>query len=375
MKKIFIMIFMLHVFSNEGVLAQNSNAIIRTSFISQTWSIEDIDRSISEMTFPVEIIYPIRDNFNIQINHSPAVSNFGDTSLAGLSDTWIRSGFRFSNDRALFSVGLGIPTGKSELTLFESDLSSILSVNAFKFQLPVFGQGFTASAGLMYAYPINEKLTIGGGANFVLRNKYKINVASGNQLIASQYNPGEQIGINIGCDFLIIPNLRSNFDFIFSYYTTDKLTNSNDTTKFQSGPKYSFRGGLQYQVPYGYFWLTAFYRAKAKNETWDNQALVMIAEDKNSNITLREFELGAVITLSNVFSLLPGFEIRSYKENDFKKGQVDLYGGCIGYEFQMLENLTISMGAKLFFGQGELGNLLRNISGFELLARSQWKFK
>ncbi len=374
MKRFLILIFILRAFS--AILSgQPNNAIFRTGLINQIWRIEDIKHPISETTFPIEVIYPIQENFNIQVNHSPALSSFGDSSLSGISDTWIRSSYRFSDDRAMVSVGLGVPTGKTKLGFFESDVSAMLGLNAFKFQLPVFGQGFTISAGIMYALPINEKITVGGGANFVLRNKYKINIPQGNQLVSSEYNPGEQIGINLGCDYLIVPNLRTNFDFILGYYTTDKLMNSNDTTKFVSGPKYSFRGGLQYQVPIGYLWMMAFYRAKAKNETWDNQALVLVAEDKNTNITLRELEFGAIITLSKVFSLLPGIELRSYQENDYKKGQVDLYGGCLGYELQMLENLTLSMGAKFFFGQGEFMNSMRSLSGFELLVRTQWEFK
>jgi len=275
----------------------------------------------------------------------------------------------------MLSVGLGVPTGKTELGFFESDISMMLGVNAFKFQLPVFGQGFTASAGIMYALPINEKITVGGGANFVLRNRYKIKIPQAGQLVSSQYDPGEQIGVNLGCDYLIVPNLRSNFDFILGFYTTDKLMNSTDTTKYVSGPKISFRAGVQYQVPTGYLWMTAFYRAKAKNETWDNQALVLVTEDKNTNITLRELEFGAILKLSKAFSLLPGIEIRSYKENDYRKGQIDLYGGCLGYDLKMLENITLSMGAKLFFGDGELMNSLRRLSGFELLVRTQWEFK
>jgi len=374
MKQISILIIILFAF-NSILSGQTNNAILRTGLINQIWTIKYIKRPISETTFPIEVIYPIGENLNIQFNHSPAFSSFGDSTLSGISDTWIRSSYRFSEDRAMVSVGLGVPTGKTELGLFESDVSAMLGVNAFKFQLPVYGQGFTASVGIMYALPINEQLTVGGGANFVLRNKYKINIPQGNQLVSSQYDPGEQIGINLGCDCLPIPKLRTNFDFILGYYTTDKLMNSTDTTKYVSGPKYSLRAGLQYQVPVGYLWMMAFYRAKAKNETWDNQALVLVTEDKNTNITLRELEFGAILTLSKVFSLHPGIEIRSYQENDYKKGQVDLYGGCLAYELQMLENLTLSMGAKLFFGQGEFMNSMRSLSGFELLVRTQWEFK
>lgn len=372
MRRYFFVAFIIFMF-NGAISGQTQNGILRTGIISQTWSIERIKNPITEITFPIEVNYPIRENLNIQVDHIPAISSFGDTSLSGLSDTWIRSNYRFANDRALVSVGLGIPTGKTKLNFSEVDLSTKLSINAFKFQLPVFGQGLTLSSGIMYAQPINEKITVGGGINFVLRNEYKINVIENSQLVPSKYDPGEQIGISLGCDYLIIPDLHSSMDFIFSYYTPDKLTNSSKATKFVSGLKYCLKIGAQYQAAFGQLWMLAYYRGKAKNETWDYQALVLSSEDKNANITLRELALGAKIPLSKTFSILPTLEVRSYVENDFKKGGVDLFGAGFGYELQLIEKLSIQMGAKILVGYGEYINIIRDFSGFELLMGTQWK--
>ena len=363
MKRFSILIFMLLIFCGK-ILSQTHNGILRTGFVTQIWSLETLENPISESTFPIDIIYPVQENLNIQLSHSPAMSRFGSINLSGLSDTWIRSTYAFSNNRALVSAGLGLPTGKTRLNASEMNLSTLLSLNAFKFRMPVFGQGFTMSAGIMYAYPVNEKMTIGVGANYVFRGEYRYS-----QLLTNKYDPGDQIGVNMGFDYLIIPNLHSNFDFIFNYYTPDKLDN---TKMFASGAKFITKVGLQYQLTSGYLWMRAYHGSKAKNETWDGQALV--PDDKNYKITMRELELGARIALTEIIAILASTEVRSYAENDGKQRGVDLYGVGLGYELQMLERFGISMGAKLFSGDGEFKNSTQNFSGFELLLGTQWKF-
>lgn len=364
MKRCSILIFMLLIFCGK-LLSQTHNGILNTGFVIQIWSLETLENPVSETTFPIDITYSVQENLNIQFSHSPAMSRFGTINLSGLSDTWIRSTYAFSNNRALVSAGVGLPTGKTRLNASEMSLSTLLSLNAFKFRMPVFGQGFTMSAGIMYAYPVNENVTIGIGANYVFRGKYRYS-----QLLTNKYDPGDQIGINIGFDYLIIPNLQSNIDFIFNYYTADKL---NNTKMFTSGAKFITKIGLQYQLTSGYLWMRAYHGSKAKNETWNGQALV--PDDKNFNITIRELELGARYVLTEIIAILASTEVRSYKENDIKQGWVDLYGIGLGYELQMSERFGISMGAKLFFGDGEFMNSIQNFSGFELLLGTQWKFE
>ncbi len=353
---------MLLLLSGE-IFSQPNDGIFRSGIVIQKWTIENLKDPISEGTFPFEVIYPLRENLNVQINHSPAFSRFGDNGLSGLSDTWLRSTYTFLDNQAVASLGLGLPTGRTELDSSETNVSKLISQNALKFRLPVFGQGLTLSAGVMYVYSINEKMTIGAGVNYVFRGKYKYS-----KLVSDDYNPGDQFGLNLGLDYIIIPKLRSNVDFIFNYYTTDKL---NNTKMFLSGAKFSTKMGFQYQVSFGYLWLRAYYRSKAKNETWNGQALV--PDEKNNNITQKELDLGAKMGISDIFYLTVSGEVRSYSENEVKEGWVDLLGGGLRYELLMSEKLTISMGFKLFFGNGKFMNAIPNFSGIEFQVGTQWK--
>jgi len=363
MKKLFVAIFVF-VSLSGALLGQSNKGVLRTGFVYQIWALDNLNDPIAETTIPIEIIYSIRDNITVQFNHSPAMSNFGAVNLSGLSDTWIRGSYAFWDNRALVAIGLGLPTGKTELTVSEMSLTSMLSMNVFKFRMPVFGQGLTVSSGFMYAYPINEKVTVGAGINYVYRGKYQYS-----NLVNDTYDPGDQFGSNIGMDYLILPNLRSNIDLIVNYYSADRLAG---TKMFVSGVKFIVKADVQYQASFGYLWLRAYRGSKAKNETWNGQALV--PEDKNYNITQRELEIGARFPILRTLSILTSVEIRSYIENQLKQGWADLYGAGAGYELQMSNKLGIAMGFKFFIGDGEFKDTIPTFSGFELNFGTHWKF-
>ncbi len=367
MRKLLFSLIMLLIIHGR-ILSETPNGFIRTGYVAQMWSIETLKNPVSESTFPIEIIYPIRENLTIQLNHSPASSNFGGTKIARLSDTWIRSTYAILNNRALISIGVGLPTGKAELDTSETILIGYLSQNAFKFRLPVFGQGLTASAGFLYAYPLNTKITVGAGINYVLRGSYKYT-----KLLKDAYDPGDQIGANLGFDYLMLPNLRTNFDFVLSYYTADKIAK---TKMFVSGPKFCLKAGFKYHVRFGYLWMRSYYSTKSKNETWNDQALVLEPQDKNYNITLRELELGSKIGLLQMLSILLSGEFRSYVENDANQGGADIFGLGLGYELRASERFTISMVTKFFIGNGDFMEIepASKFTGFELGLATQYKF-
>jgi hypothetical protein len=363
MRKLFILTLILFIFPGE-ILSEPQGGILRSGIVIQKWTVEDLTDPISEGTFPIEFIYPIRDNLNIQINHSPALSRFGDYDLSGLSDTWIRSTFKLADNRTLFSAGIGLPTGKTKLDDSEMMMTGLLSQNALKFQLPVFGQGLTLSGGVMYAYPVNNQLTVGLGLNYVYRGSYKFS-----KLQSLEFNPGDQLGVNAGFDYIMSSRLRSNVDIVFNYYTADKV---EKTELFSSGPKLTLKAGFQYQVTFGSLWMRLHYRYRAKNETWDGQALV--PESKNSNVTQREVELGSKINLTEIIFLNVNGEIRSYVENESGSGWIDLFGAGLGYEVLFSPNFSLSMAFKLFFGDGDFATQNRYFSGTEFQINTQWKF-
>jgi hypothetical protein len=346
--------------------SQENNASLRTSFVFQQWDIEKVNDVISESTFPIEVNYPIGEKFSLQMNHFPALSKFGKNELAGLSDTWLRANYSFADEKALASIGIGIPTGKTELDSSEIILARLLSEQSLKFRLPVFGQGLTVSGGVMYALPVSEQFTIGAGLNFVIRNSYEFSTMN-----SVKYNPGEQFGINVGFDYMISDNLSCNMDFVYNYYTSDKM---KDDEIFTSGPRFSSKIGFIYQAKKSYYWFRIAYQAKAKNEIYNTLNSKLELESKNSNITIRELHVGGKYQISEKLMFSTVGEMRSYVENEYQHGWVDLYGGGFVGEYFLTETFSLFSGLKLFFGDAEFGGFNPTVKGFEIQIGSEWNF-
>jgi len=363
MYKIYFRVLIMTLLSGTLIAAPEGGKL-STGFVYQKWTIENVTNPVSEGTFPIEVIYPFMENLQVQVSHLPALSQFGDSTLAGLSDTWIRTSYSLMNNQLALSLGIGIPTGKTELDSTEILITQLISQNSFKFRLPVFGQGLTLSGGAMYARPVNDLLTVGIGVNYVFRGPYKFS-----KLSPFEYDPGDQIGGNIGVDYAFNPSLTTSFDCVYSHYFSDKL----DTTKvFTSGANFTLKFSTEYKVDFGDLWLSFFYRAKSRNETWDGQALS--PEAKNSNVTLRELELGSRFRLNEIVFINVLTELRSYAKNEYDTGSITIFGGGIGYDLVVARNFALSMGIKLFFGNGDLFNTNPSLTGNELHFGTQWYF-
>ena len=359
MKKILLLLLItpMTLFAQESYQGTSfKTGFIRSMVVFQNWKIDGIDDRIAEGSLPIFINLPVRENMSLQILHSPAISRFGDSELSGLSDTWLRGSYVFPNNRLMLSAGLGIPTGKTELTAEEAALSSIMSQNVFRFRTPVFGQGLTASAGFMYAFPLSDRFTMGSGLNFVFKNKYKIT-----ENMQDDFNPGEQMGVTLGGSYRFSSGLSIDLDFIYTYFMADKI---EDTEIFKAGNKYAVKGGLRYDGGRTMFLAVGRMRYSDKNDIWDGSALV--AEEKNSSLFQMELDAVYRIKFSPLYSLDLLFEGRSYIENEYLLGQADIFGGGLGNNIQLTENWGVNLGFKIFLGDAYYNGIVPNYSGNEL---------
>ena len=128
--RIYLLIFVLilcvtvSVFPQEEVLPIVRNTIISTGIDFQVWRIESSVSPITQVSFPVTIVMPLKPDFNLSISHTPSVSWwYTGSKLSGLSDTWVQGAYVFLDDKIMVDLGFGLPTGKTRLTNIEYELS------------------------------------------------------------------------------------------------------------------------------------------------------------------------------------------------------------------------------------------------------------
>lgn len=339
--------------------------LIRGQVVFQSFSIEDVDDPITELTLPVQINWPVNSNLNVQLNHSPASSRFGAYQINGLSDTYLKVNYLFLNGKGLFGVGLGLPTGITELEADEFTLSQILSNQAFRFQLPVYGQGFTANAGLAYAYEINKKAVIGLGAHFIFRNKYKPVENS-----VSDFDPGDQIGATLGVDFQINETTKFLLDGLYTYYLPDKV---RDREVFAAGAKISVSVGFLKKMEMMTISGNASLRQKGKNEFWTGTELE--PESKNSNGPQLDFDGTFRYAMNEQLGLLGLAVLRAYGENEYKSGDAAIFGLGGGIDYLVSPQMQVDVGIKGLFGRLGGGSAAIGVNGFEFALGFAFGFK
>jgi len=367
MKKwIFIILFIPVVCYSQNILKESNykSIYVRTGIVFQNWKIDGVDNRVAEASFPFFLNLPVRNNANLQISHTPAISRYSEIELSGLSDTWIRGNYQLFSNRLLLSAGVGLPTGKTELNESESVLSSMLSQNVFKFRLPVFGQGLTFSTGCAYAYPINKKIVLGIGGNYVMRGEYKFL-----EDMESSFNPGDQVGMNLGYSHDLTNSMRLNVDFMVTHYFKDQM---NDKEIFGAGQKFGSTVGFLYKGLKRIFYVEGRFRKSGRNETWNGIAL--ITESKNSNIIQMEMDAVYRIHLSDLLSIDLLFEGRSYIENEYNIGQADIVGGGLGNTIRFNSNFQLYMAFKILTGDAYYANNVPMYNGSEFTINSIYRF-
>jgi len=85
-----------------------------------------------------------------------------------------------------------MPTGKTSLEGDQSSVASALAMYPLDFNVPSFGQGFSASFSGVCAYQVDNYI-IGGGLGFVFKNGFEPYTNSD-----LKYKPGTELSINIG---------------------------------------------------------------------------------------------------------------------------------------------------------------------------------
>jgi opacity protein-like surface antigen len=351
-----------------GQTDSNSNEptkMIRGQVVFQSFSIEDVDDPITELSLPVQIYWPVNAKLNVQLNHTPASSRYGAYQINAMSDTYLKANYLILNDNGLIGVGLGLPTGPTELESDEFALTQIISNQAFRFQLPVYGQGFTANAGLGYAYEVNKKAVIGLGMHYIFRNKYQPVKNS-----VSDFDPGDQIGATLGVDFQINKTTKISVDGLYTYYLPDKIRGRE---VFAAGAKInvsvSFIKNLEMMTISG----NATLRQKGKNELWTGTELE--PESKNSNGTQLDFDGFLRYAMNEQLGVLGFAVLRAYGENDYKSGDAAVFGLGGGIDYAVSPQATVDAGIRAFFGRLGGGTAATGLNGFEFTLGFAYGFK
>lgn len=351
------MLFVMSLYAQAPV--EHGRVSVGLSY--QRWAFEYDDNPIQQYVAPIQVFLMPTERLYLNISNSPTSTRYSSVEFSGISDTWIRATYVMPNNRLMFNLGIGAPTGVTKLSDTESFLTQLLSEQAFQFRSPSYGQGLNVRAGFALALPYQENFIFGLGANYIYKASYYPMATDS----LGEYLPGDEISLFAGVDALLSETSKLKLDLVYSIYGTDEY----DTEKiYSSGNRILAILSYQGLISEKPVRLSLRFRQKGRNEFWAPQGNSPDSYLKNGNQI--EFNGVGEIYQQDKITLSGLLDARIYSKNENELRDASIFGIGIGGGYQYSSNTVFQLNLKYLTGsyQGQ------GVSGFDIYGSISYQF-
>lgn len=364
MKPLRLIVFILLASSvsaaDDGPDVISARGKVRISAGYQSWSIPSI-ASLSEFHFPVEAYYPLDRNAGLSVFLGGAsASGLHFEDLSGITDAQVSANYYMEDRNLLLNLGVGLPTGKRELTAEEFATSIGLSNSFFNYRVPVFGQGFSVAPGITWAKPLNDQTVLGLGASYQYKGGY-VPVDG-----MKTYKQGAELLLTGGIDYQTSEVSAVSFDLTVTVYGKDIY---DDADMMKSGVKVMAAGQYKRYMGYDLLWLFGRFRSRGKS------VIYMPGTDAEFKMQRDEFETVARYRrrLNPQTALNYSVEARYFFKTDaIHQG----YQAGVGFgpERQVSPEMKLKGEVKVLRGRDYSLDDTKWLTGFEIVGGMEYSF-
>ncbi|HJQ20842.1 MAG TPA: transporter [Gemmatimonadaceae bacterium] len=194
------------------------------------------NEKISEVSFPIFASVPVLPQLSFDVGTAFATVHLENSAtgtssdMSGLTDTQIRANYSFGQDFLVLTGGVNIPTGSSTIDAGELAAATRIGSDFLTFPISGFGSGLGFTGGAAIARPLGA-WNLGLGASVRQSSEYEpFRDEAGT---ATKYQPGPEYRARAGLDHPFGTG-HVSVGFTFSKFGDDK---SNAVT-FNSGDRY-----------------------------------------------------------------------------------------------------------------------------------------
>ncbi|HEX9655401.1 MAG TPA: hypothetical protein VGB89_00645 [Bacteroidota bacterium] len=344
------LIFTLPAIGQEEsyILSKQGSITVRPLF--RSWSFQDQDKRITEVGTVFSVKYPASRILNFSLQTAQATT-YGDfNKVSGWSDVQVGVAAQIERTHMSVSVGVNIPTGKTELTAEEFETAALVSNPVFDYRVPAWGQGFTINPGVAWVYEASRNVVVGFAGAYQYKGSYKP------QKDVGEYNPGDEIVFTGGADLRLNESSSIALDVVFTTYGTDQLDGAD---VFAPGAAVSINGQYKKFFKNDELRLYARFRSKGKGD---------FPTRVEPNRT--EIHAGYTIAASRTFSLGLLATARFFEETDAGLSGAKLFGFKLSPTFQLSPSVRMpfrlgyDVGSTMFITPSS--RLSEQIGGFEV---------
>jgi hypothetical protein len=204
----------------------------------RSWSLKDstgAKETLSQFYFPVVATVHAGPTTEVVLSGAGASASLdpgsgGSSSLGGISDAQLQVFQRLSQGKLLLFGGISLPSGKTELSPEELEVSRALSHPLLGMRMRSYGDGLDLNGGAGWWVPFRPGWRLGLGAGAKLPGSYTLLQGGGS------YQPAPQGAVSLALE---TQNARwaesprsAKLGFTYRFYGTDQLAN---TDVFQEG--------------------------------------------------------------------------------------------------------------------------------------------
>ncbi len=307
---------------------------LKPGFHFKMWDFDDgagLSKYI-QLAAPVTYSMALGPRLGIDVITSPFLANIeqtnGDnTEFHHASDTFVRGSVVLGDNLALLTVGVGVPTGETELNGEDFAMAGLAANRPLANPVSSFGTGSSLTLGLAVAQELGDWV-VGAGVGYARRNEYEATF----QNTTLDIKPGDELNLTVGVerefDFAG-GNARFLADIVYSSYSEDEL---NGQPFYEAGGKVAARGQLR--LPLGIFnplVLSVTQRWRGDNAS-TNAALV----ENGSELDLRAtFYLG-----SNSFKFKGLVQSQNFGDTVDDSGGANIFGVGGGFVLNLSRHFT-----------------------------------
>lgn len=335
----------------------------------QHWSVGD-SLSLSQFSTTANAHFPVNRNLSMQLSINQATAGAGDfitisgdtlENFNGLGDIQVGATYRLRPANVVLGLKINLPTGKKELTAREFETATLLNFDPYSFRVPGFGQGFNLSPSISWVKPLNEQVIFGAGLAYLLKGGFKPV-----EQMDVDYNPGDELLLAGGLDFIINRTANASVDVVFFIYGKDKL---GDVEVFQSGSQMVFNGSFTQLFGFNRLILSAHFRNKSNGDISVGSQFVTLDQSNSPN----QFELTGTynIRVNPEFYLGLKSGMKFFQESAIVPRKGNLFAVGLLPEIRLNEQYRLPIMLHYQLGSFDGGE---SLSGFEVRAGIQGTF-
>jgi len=257
-------------------------------FVSYSFS-APVNEKITQLAIPIFTSVPILRSLTIDVGTAYAMTRFerqtlsGTTAvtttseLNGLTDTQLRAIYSVGQDLLVLTAGLNIPTGSATIAPGELAAATVIGSDFLSFPVSGFGSGLGMTGGLAFARPLGS-WNFGFGASLRYAGEYEpFADASGT---ATKFQPGPEYRVRTGIDHPFGTG-RVVFGLTWSKFGDDKA----NAASYNTGDRYIGSFGLSNSLGNGTDWTFALWNLFRTSGTLIDQSASPRANITNASLS------------------------------------------------------------------------------------------